>query len=139
LGSSGALDVALVAALTCARGERLAEREIAEQAWYLETVEAKIPGGKQDQFAAALGGFQRLTFHDPDVGVEPITLDPAFAAALERQTLLCYTGTSRVSGATIARVMAAYERGDLRVTGALRALKDVAAAMAEALRGADLS
>ena len=139
LGTSGALDVALVAALTRARGERPSEREIAEQAWYLETVEAKIPGGKQDQFAAALGGFQRLTFRDPDVGVEPITLDSAFAAALERQTLLCYTGTSRVSGATIARVMAAYERGDPGVTGALRALKDVAAAMAEALRGADIA
>jgi len=52
LGSSGALDVALVAALAGARGERLSGREIAEQAWYLETVEAKIPGGKQDQFAA---------------------------------------------------------------------------------------
>ena len=139
LGSSGALDVALVAALTRARGERLSEREIAEQAWYLETVEARIPGGKQDQFAAALGGVQRLTFRDPDVGVEPITLDPAFAAALERQTLLCYTGMSRVSGATIARVMAAYERGDSRVTGALRGLKDVAAAMAEAMRAADLA
>ena len=137
LGSSGAMDVALVAALALARGERLSGREVAEQAWYLETVEARIPGGKQDQFAAALGGFQRLTFRDPDVGVEPMTLDPAFAAALERRTVLCYTGTSRVSGATIARVMAAYERGDPQVTGALRAMKDAAAAMAEALRAAD--
>jgi len=137
LGSSGAMDVALVAALALARAERLSGREIAEQAWYLETVEAKIPGGKQDQFAAAFGGFQRLTFRDPDVGSEPITLDPAFATALERQTVLCYTGRSRVSGATIARVMAAYERGDPAVTGALRALKDVAAAMAEALRAGD--
>jgi D-glycero-alpha-D-manno-heptose-7-phosphate kinase len=139
LGSSGALDVALVAALTHARGERLPDREIAEQAWYLETVEAGIPGGKQDQFAAALGGFQRLSFHDPDVGIEPITLDPTFAAALERQTVLCYTGRSRVSGATIARVMAAYGRDDRQVTGALRALRDVADAMAEALRAADLA
>src|SRR5207247_6878291 len=121
LGSSGALDVALVAALTHARGERPSEREIAEQAWYLETVEAGIPGGKQDQFAAALGGFQRLSFRDPDVGVEPITIEPAFAAALERQTILCYTGRSRLSGATIARVLSAYERGDARVTAALRA------------------
>jgi D-glycero-alpha-D-manno-heptose-7-phosphate kinase len=137
LGSSGAMDVALVAALALARAERSTGREIAEQAWYLETVEARIPGGKQDQFAAALGGFQRLTFRDPDVGIEPITLDPAFAAALERRTVLCYTGQSRVSGATIARVMAAYERGDPRVTGALRAMKDVAAAMAEALRAGD--
>jgi len=139
LGSSGAMDVALVAALALARAEQLTAREIAEQAWYLETVEAKIPGGKQDQFAAALGGFQRLTFRDPDVGVEPITLDPAFATALARRTVLCYTGRSRVSGATIARVMAAYERGDPRITGALRAMKDVAAAMAEALRAGDVA
>jgi len=139
LGSSGAMDVALVAALSLARAERRTGREIAEHAWYLETVEAKIPGGKQDQFAAALGGFQRLTFRDPDVGVEPMTLDPAFAAALERRTVLCYTGRSRVSGATIARVMAAYERGDAGVTGALRAMKEVAAAMAEALRAGDVA
>ncbi|HYT69967.1 MAG TPA: hypothetical protein VEK78_01215 [Gemmatimonadales bacterium] len=139
LGSSGALDVALVAALARARGERLAERDVAEQAWYLETVEAKIPGGKQDQFAAALGGFHRLSFRDPDVGVEPITLDAAFAAALERQTVLCYTGRSRVSGTMIARVMAAYERGDRAVMAALRALRDVAEGMVEALRAADLA
>jgi D-glycero-alpha-D-manno-heptose-7-phosphate kinase len=138
LGSSGALDVALVAVLAAARGERATGRDLAEQAWYLETVEAKIPGGKQDQFAAALGGFQRLTFRDPDVGVEPITLDPGFATALERRIVLCYTGTSRVSGATIARVMAAYERGDPAITGALRAIKAVAAEMGEALRAADL-
>ena len=73
------------------------------------------------------------------MGVEPITLDPAFATALERQTVLCYTGSSRVSGETIARVMASYERGDGGVTGALRALRDVAGAMAEALRAADLT
>ncbi len=139
LGASGALDVALVAVLTLARGERLPDREIAEQAWYLETVEAKLPGGKQDQFAAALGGFHRLSFRDPDVGIEPITLDPAFAAALERRTVLCNTGRSRVSGETIARVAAAYERGNRAVIGALRALKDVAAAMAEALRAADVA
>ena len=139
LGSSGAMDVALVGALALARADRLSEREIAEQAWYLETVEAKIPGGKQDQFAAALGGVQRLTFRDPDVGVEPITLDPAFAAELERRTVLCYTGRSRISGATIARVMAAYERGDPGVTAALRAMKQVAAGMAEALRAGNLT
>jgi D-glycero-alpha-D-manno-heptose-7-phosphate kinase len=138
LGSSGALDVALIAVLAAARQERLEARETAEHAWHLEAVEAQIPGGKQDQFAAALGGFHRLTFRDPDVGVEPVTLDPAFSAALERQTVLCYTGRSRVSGETIARVMSAYERGDGTVTGALRAMKDVAEAMVEALRTADL-
>jgi D-glycero-alpha-D-manno-heptose-7-phosphate kinase len=138
LGASGALDVALIALLLKARQERATEREIAQHGWHLEVVEAGYPGGKQDQYAAAFGGFQRLTFRDPDVGVEPLTLDPAFAAALERQTVLCYTGQSRVSGDTIKRVVEAYERGDRAVTGALRALKDVAEAMTEALREANL-
>ena len=139
LGTSGALDVALIAVLAAARQERLEAREAAEHGWHLETHEAGIPGGKQDQFASALGGVNRLTFRDPDVGVEPVTLDAAFAAALERRTVLCYTGHSRVSGDTIARVMAAYERGDRGVTGALRALKDLAERMAEALRAADFA
>lgn len=139
LGSSGALGVALVGALTRARQETLSQPELAAQAWHVETIEAQLPGGKQDQYAAALGGFHRLTFRDPDVGIEPVTLDPAFAAALERQLLICYTNKSRVSGATIARVMDAYERGDPRVTAALRRLKETGQAMAEALRAADLA
>src|SRR5205823_14969958 len=78
-------------------------------------------------------------FRGADVGIEPLTLDPAFAAALERQMVLCYTGRSRVSSDIIARVQGAYERADAGVTGALRALKDVAERMAEALRSADLA
>lgn len=139
LGSSGALGVALVGALTRARQDVIGQQDIADQAWQVETIEAQLPGGKQDQYGAALGGFHRLSFRDPDVGVEPVTLDPAFAATLERQILICYTNKSRVSGDTIARVMSAYERGDANVTGALRALKDVGDTMVEALRAADLA
>src|SRR5207237_6484041 len=75
----------------------------------------------------------------PDVGAEPITLAPAFAADLEGRTVRCYTGRARMSGTTIARVMAADERGDPRVTEALRAMKEVAAGMAEALRASNLT
>src|SRR5881397_1416909 len=118
LGSSGALGVALVGALMRARQEMSSGQDVADHAWQVETIEAELAGGKQDQYAAALGGFHRLSFRDPDVGVEPVTLDPTFAAALARQTVLCYTGRSRVSGDTIARVTGAYERGDARVTAA---------------------
>jgi D-glycero-alpha-D-manno-heptose-7-phosphate kinase len=139
LGSSGALGVALVGALSRARQDTISDRDLADQAYTVEAVEAQLPGGKQDQYAAALGGFHRFSFRDPDVGIEPLTLDPEFAAALQRQILLCYTNTSRVSGQTISRVMSAYERGDRKVIGALHGIKDVAEAMVEALRRADLA
>lgn len=139
LGSSGALDVALVAALTLARGDSLSPHELAELAWKAEAGEAGIAGGKQDQFASALGGVHLLEFRDPDVTAMRLELDSEFAGALARQTILCYTGQSRVSGATIARVMTAYRRQDTAVTGALREMKELAFAMAEALAAADLA
>lgn len=139
LGGSGALDVALVACLARARNEQWDTRELAEHAWQLEAVEAGLPGGRQDQQAAAYGGFNRFTFRDPDVGVEPITLASGFADALARHVVLCYTGETRVSAATITRVATAYERGDPKVAGALRALKDLAGEMTDALRGGDLA
>jgi D-glycero-alpha-D-manno-heptose-7-phosphate kinase len=138
LGSSGALDVALVAALSSARGESPDPVEIAETACHLEAVEAGIPGGRQDQFAAALGGFLRLEFRDPHADVQRLKLDSEFMAELARRTVLCYTSASRFSGTTIDRVMRAYEAGNANVASALAGLRDVAAAMAEALVAGDL-
>ncbi|HUF36745.1 MAG TPA: hypothetical protein VMN37_12395 [Gemmatimonadales bacterium] len=138
LGSSGALDVALVAALSAARGEAPGVRAIADLACRLEGVEAGIAGGRQDQFAAAFGGILRLEFRDPEATVEPLVLDPAFLTELERRLVLCYTGASRFSGGTIERVMRAYERGDPDVARALDGLRAVADAAAEALGAADI-
>jgi D-glycero-alpha-D-manno-heptose-7-phosphate kinase len=138
LGSSGALDVALVAALSAARGETRDAREVAQLACRLERMEAGILGGSQDQFTAAFGGVLRMEFRDPDVIVEPLALDPALLDELERRMLLVYTGASHFSGTTIGRVMAAYEGGDYAVTGALHGLRDVGERMADALKAGDL-
>lgn len=138
LGSSGALDVALVAVLARARGEEQTAEELAANGHYLEAVEAGMAGGSQDQYAAALGGFNRLTFHGDVVGVERLTLDPEFRRELERRILICYTGKSRVSGETITRVMQAYAAGHARVADALRELAQLANDMAAALVAADL-
>lgn len=138
LGSSGALDVALVAALSSARGESRDPVEIAETACHLEAVEAGIPGGRQDQFASSLGGFLRLDFRDPQVEIQRIKLEPAFMDHLASRMVLCYTSASRFSGATIDRVMRAYEKGDRTVAAALHGLREVAEAMAGALVGADI-
>jgi D-glycero-alpha-D-manno-heptose-7-phosphate kinase len=139
LGSSGALDVALVAALCRLRGEARDADSLAGLGCQLEQVEAGVPGGRQDQYAAALGGFQHLVFRDPDVRCERLELDSQLLAALEQQLVVCYMGASRFSGSTIARVMASYERGDPRVTGALHTLKEAACAMVDALRAGDLA
>lgn len=138
LGSSGALDVALIAVLAAARGEQLTAEEIAAEAFRLEAIEAGIPGGRQDQYAAAIGGINCFTFRGDDVTIEPCTLDPAFQQELERRMVICYTGSSRLSGDTIHRVMQSYDDGDERVTGALRELTEVAYRMNTALRESNM-
>lgn len=139
LGSSGALDVALVAALSMARGETRDPVEIAELACHLEAVEAGIPGGRQDQFTSSHGGFLRLDFKDPEAEVQRLKLEPDFIADLGRRTVLCYTTASRFSGTTIERVMRAYEQGETQVSAALHGLRNVAEAMADALRAGDIA
>ena len=137
LGSSGALDVALVAAALAAEGDRATHpEEIAERAWELEAVEAALPGGKQDQFAAALGGFHRFDFGQA-VAIRPLRIEPAFADWLARHVVVCYTGQSRVSSDTIRRVMARYTARDAAVVDALDSLRETAETMTEALEAGD--
>jgi len=137
LGSSGALDVALVSVLAVSRGEALTREQAAAYGWELEAVEAGLPGGRQDQCAAAFGGFHLLGFNDGEPRIEPLDLAEDFMAALEDRLLLCFTGRSRVSGDTITRVMSAYERGESGVVEALRGLKETASRMAEAMKRGD--
>lgn len=139
LGSSGALGVALTAVLDAARNVRHRPEEWAEAAFQLEAIDAALPGGKQDQYAAALGRFHRLSFAGDRVIVEPLQLDREFAAALQQCIVVCYTGTSRVSSDTITRVMRAYSAGDAAVVDALRLMADLADSMAKALSGANLT
>jgi D-glycero-alpha-D-manno-heptose-7-phosphate kinase len=139
LGSSGALGVALVEALATLDGRTVTPDDAAALAFDVETVGAGVPGGKQDQYSAAHGGFNLMRFADPAVCIEPLDLDAAFQESLAAHVLLCYTGASRLSGNTIARVMAAYEAGDPRVAGALQEMRDLAFEMREALASADLA
>jgi len=136
LGTSGALDVALAAVLGAARNERHDPTDLAELGYVAEAEELKVLGGKQDQYAAALGGAHLFRFRE-EVEPDAIPLDEAACEALERHIVVAYTGESRLSGEMHARVWRAYEEGDSGVTAGLRALRDCAARAAAALRAND--
>lgn len=138
LGSSGALDVAVLRALFGAAALSCDPQELAHRAWQVEAGDAGIPGGKQDQYMAALGGFQELHFRDPQVTVAPLRIEPSVREGLGAAMLLCYTGRSRMSGDTIARVVAAYERRESEVTRALFGIREAAERMGDALVAGDL-
>jgi D-glycero-alpha-D-manno-heptose-7-phosphate kinase len=137
LGASGALDVALVAALARTRGEWYDRAELAELGFHLEAVELKLRGGRQDQYAAAFGGFQQMVFTENAVLTRPLAVSPDQAADFFRHLLLIYSGESHFSSDTHHRVWTAYEEGRPDVLEALHAIKDLAEPLARALEAAD--
>ena len=138
LGGSAALGVALVAALSAARGEDRLPAELAADAFELERVDAGVVGGKQDQYAAALGGVQFLSFEDPALTATRLRLPAAAYYELEQSLVLCYSGVSRFSDATHRTVWRRYEAGDRDVAAALDGIKGCALQMRRALENGDL-
>jgi D-glycero-alpha-D-manno-heptose-7-phosphate kinase len=96
LGSSSSFSVALIKGLHAYIGKGLDKRGVAEAACRLEIDLLKEPIGKQDQYAAAFGGFNVLQFNaDGSVDVEPVLLDYKIRLDLERHLILFFLGTTR--------------------------------------------
>lgn len=146
LGSSASVGVALLGLLNRLRtlkhklpANGMSRFELAELACRLEN-ELGIVGGKQDQYAAALGGLNYLQFYAEErVVVESLHLSTDVLCELDKHLVLCYSGESRLSGSTNEVMISAYEQGDATVTAALRAVKQVAQDMYRALLAGDLA
>lgn len=137
LGGSSAAGVAVLGALAAWRGEEVSESRLAEESRRLEVEDLGIAGGRQDHYAAAMGGALGLWF-DSEVTARRIPLTDDAIEALNARCVVAYTGQSRISSNTITAVMDAYRAREPRVLGALDRLRDLAGDMVTALESADL-
>ena len=102
LGSSSALVVALIAAIAEYHKIPLGEYDIAEYAVENERNICDMPGGKQDQFAAAFGGFNFTEFlTDGRTIVNPLRLNYKTQNMMELSTVLYYVGKPRSNSRVI--------------------------------------
>ncbi len=103
LGSSSTFAVGLLHALYAYKGRFASASLLAEQSCELEIGRLREPIGKQDQYAAAHGGFNLIEFNPDDtVSVEPIVAMPETLAQLNRRTLVFYTGITRSASAILS-------------------------------------
>lgn len=139
LGSSGSFTTALLKALHTALHHTVPAVELAEQACEIEIGRLHEPVGKQDQYIAALGGIQAMTFHpDGRVAYRPCDLPEDTLVGLEENLLLFYTGVQRSAGAVLREQDARSQAGDPATLDNLHRTKEAGLAACAALEAGDL-
>lgn len=135
LGASGAIGVATLGALDRAFGRNLTRTDLANLAHQIETQELGVPGGRQDQAAAAFGGMNHIVFDGNGFEVAPIELTSALLLGLESSLVLVFAGVRPWhSGGPMADELARLEQGDEKVVQALLDQKRLAIECELALR-----
>lgn len=132
LGSSSAVLVGLLIALYAYQGIFRSPAQLAEEAARIEIDVLGKPIGRQDQYAAALGGFNLIEFvRGGGVRTEPIVAPPGTLATLHRSLLLFYTGRQRAAADVLSGQRAAIVDGT--ATQTLHEMRDLAYEMRDAL------
>jgi len=124
LGSSSSFTVGLLNALYAYRGDYRSPRDLAETACRVEIELLGEPIGKQDQYAAAFGGFQTYEFRaDGAVTVTPVAMDATARRALQGSCFLFYTGQMRKASSVLEEQKARIEQ----TSESLCRMRDIAA------------
>jgi D-glycero-alpha-D-manno-heptose-7-phosphate kinase len=93
MGSSSAFTVGLLNAIRAYIGKYSSAEKLASLACHVEIERVGSPIGKQDQYAAAYGGLNFITFNqDESVKVEKVIMAPNVKQQLEDNLLLIYVG-----------------------------------------------
>lgn len=103
LGSSSAFTVGLLHTLACYKGEYISKGTLAKEACAVEIEKLGAPIGKQDQYAAAYGGLNFISFHrDDTVSVEPVVTRGDTLHKLQDNLVMFYTGLTHDANQILA-------------------------------------
>ena len=130
LGSSSSVTVGLLNALHAFTGRQASKDQLAEEACHIEIDVLGAPIGRQDQYAAAFGGANSISFGPDGVLVEPLSLSDQTIDAIGDEFTLVYTGLTRSASRVLAE---ASDDSDDKLTRlrAIRTQADGARAMLE--------
>ena len=139
LGTSSTMVVCILKCFAEWLNLPLGDYEVARLAYEIERKDLALAGGKQDQYAAAFGGFNFMEFHQSDIViVNPLKIKPWIAEELEGWMVLYYTGRSRSSAAIISEQQKNTSSGNVVAIEAMHRIRQSSADMKLALLKGDM-
>jgi D-glycero-alpha-D-manno-heptose-7-phosphate kinase len=141
LGSSSTVMVGILSALYAFQGVYRAPLELAEEASVIEIEALGKPIGRQDQYAAAVGGFNLIEFlpRGGGVRVEPLICPPGTLEQVHRSMLLFYTGRQRTAASVLEAQKAAIEGDTGDTVATLARMRDLAYVLRDRLAEGDVA
>ena len=113
LGSSSSFTVGLLNAIRTYIGKASSAEKLAQLACDIEINRVGSPIGKQDQYAAAYGGLNFITFNaDETVNVQKIIMNPDKRRELEENLMMVYVGGEHSANAILQGQQKAYSEND---------------------------
>jgi len=139
LGSSSSVTVGVLNALYAFQGVYRSPHRLAHEAGLIEIEVLGKPIGLQDQYAAAVGGFNFIEFlpNGGGVRVEPIICPPETLRGLQRSLLLFFTGRERSAADVLSVQRRATQDGS--ATDALKRMRDLAFELRERLGAGEVT
>ncbi len=139
LGTSSTMVVCIIKAFVEWLGLPLGDYEIARLAYEIERIDLGLSGGKQDQYAAAFGGFNYMEFLKNDIViVNPLKIKRWIIDELEASMLLYFTGASRESAKIIDEQKKNTSEGNNNAIEAMHQIKQSAVDMKLAILKGDV-
>ncbi|OUQ71948.1 MULTISPECIES: dehydrogenase [Bacteroides] len=140
LGTSSAMVVCILKAFIEWLSLPLGDYEASRLAYEIERKDLALSGGKQDQYAAAFGGFNYMEFLPNDfVIVNPLKIKRWIMDELEASMVLYFTGASRSSAAIIEQQQKNTSSGNQNAIEAMHRIKQSAKDMKLALLKGDMN
>lgn len=137
LGTSGVMNLVWLSLIKKKKFANEKDKiELAEQAYKLEQSMGLV-GGKQDQYAGALGGINFLEFNNNKVKIQKLKLKNSVIRELENKLILVYTGKPHFSGNSNSKMIEGLKKGK-KVENFLK-IKEIAKQMRTALEKGDLA
>ena len=139
LGTSSAMVVCILKAFIEWKSLPLGDYETSRLAYEIERKDLELSGGKQDQYAAAFGGFNYMEFLQNDlVIVNPLKIKRWIVDELEASMVLYFTNVSRSSAAIIDQQKKNTSSGNQTAIAAMHRIKQSAIDMKLALLKGDM-